>query len=72
MKVHIFTKQKGNDFVEDLYDQADKADFSESLAEKLANDGLDFDYAVVMYDEGHIHQLNDIRSLINELGKFGG
>lgn len=71
MKVHIFTKQQGKDFIEDIYDALDKAEFRESLPERLANDGLDFDSAIVMYGEGHTHQFTDLKSLVEELGKMG-
>jgi len=71
MKLHIFTRQEGKDFVEILTDQLDKAEFRETLVEKLANEGLDFDSAIATYDNGHIHQFTDIQSLIDELGKMG-
>lgn len=71
MKVHVFTKQQGQDFIEDIYSPLDKAEFRESLSERLATNNLDFDSAIVMYDEGHTHQFTDLKSLIEELGKFG-
>ena len=64
MKVHIFPKQKGKDFIEDVSSREDKAKLAKSLPDRLAN--LDFDSASVS-DNGYIYQFTDLPGLIKEL-----
>lgn len=70
MNIQIRTKQ-GEVTKEGINSALEKADFSELLAEKFANDGVDLDIAIVTYDDGVIQEFTDIDSLIQELGKFG-
>lgn len=70
MNIQIRTKQ-GEVTKEGINSALEKADLSESLAEKFADDGVDLDIAIVAYDNGVIQEFTDIDSLIQELGKFG-
>ncbi len=71
MKVHVFGKEKGTDFIEHLSTALEKAEFIESLPGFLAENSIDFDSAIVMYENGNTTQATTLKDLLAELGKYG-